>query len=170
MAKPKIILHFTETSPREERVPDSPAGNGVLPNRVSISNWGLQTHCWVGFFHFLPLLPWLTVAVGSMCAHCTEHCLHPRTSPAWEAMPGHIVALLSSHHVTPEWPRVHGDPKVIAQFQLSQSMSKNTGEQNKDHKTLPFQEASKNQSMAQVWVLSLAYWKKLLPTALFLHF
>lgn len=91
MAEPKILLHFTERSPREERAPDSPASNGVLSNRVSISNWGLQTHCWVVLFHFLPLLPWLMVAVGSLCAHCTEHCLHPRTSSAWEAMLGHIV-------------------------------------------------------------------------------
>lgn len=91
MAEPKILLHFTERSPREERAPDSPASNGVLSNRVSISNWGLQTHCWVVLFHFLLLLPWLMVAVGSLGAHCTEHCLHPRTSSAWEAMLGHIV-------------------------------------------------------------------------------
>lgn len=147
MAEPKIILHFTETSPREERVPDSPAGNGVLPNRVSISNWGLQTHRWVGFFHFLPLLPWLTVAVGSMCAHCTEHCLHPRTSPAWEAMPGHIVALLSSHHVTPEWPRVHGDPKVIARFQLPKACQKT---QESKTKTIRLS-LSRRQAKTKVW-------------------
>lgn len=66
MAEPKINLHFSETSLWEERAPNSPASNEVLPNRVSISNWGLQTHCWVGFFHFLPLLLWLTVAVGSV--------------------------------------------------------------------------------------------------------
>lgn len=57
----------------------------------SVFQTGDCKHCWVVLFHFLPLLPWLMVAVGSLCAHCTEHCLHPRTSSAWEAMLGHIV-------------------------------------------------------------------------------
>lgn len=110
MAEPKIIPHFTETSPREERAADSPASGGVLSNRGSLSNWGLQAHCWVGFFHFLPLLAWLTVAVGSVCT------LH-RTSPARAAMPAHIVPRCQVCRAPAgsqlNGPGVHGQPKVM---------------------------------------------------------
>lgn len=134
MAEPKIILHFSETSLWEERAPDSPASNRVLSNRVSISNWGLQTHCCLGFFHFLPILLWLTVAVGSVCT------LHRALPPPQKKPSTHrarLPGLHSARHVTAEWPRAHGHPKVMGWLQLSQITSVNTGEQNKDQEVSP---------------------------------
>lgn len=81
MPEPKIILRFAATSPQEERAPDSPASDGMLSNRVSISNWGLQTHCWVGFF---PLPPPLAMA-DSGCGKW-EECVHSAQSAA--SIPG----------------------------------------------------------------------------------
>ena len=154
MAGPKRVLHFTETLPQEETAPNSPASNGV-----DILNRGLQTYCWVGFCHLLPLSPWLTLAEGIMYAHLRPALPPPQNNSSVRSNAWTYVVTGRQVCWGPTTPPSNGLGNVAIQsgwpgFQLPQMMSKSTGEQNKDQETLPSKRQAENKKR-HVWVLSL---------------
>lgn len=156
MAGPNIILHFAETWPWEETAPNSPPSNGVLSNRIDISNRGLQTNCWVVFFHFLPLSLWLMLAEGSMCTHLRSALPPSQNNSSMRSDVRTYVVTGWQVCWGPTMSRSNGLGNVATQrwwsgFQLSQMMSKNTGEQNKDQNTLPSRRQAENKKLHTFW-------------------
>lgn len=95
---------------------------------------GLQVCCWAVFFCFLPC------QLREVHVHIyIQHCLHPRTTPAWEAMLARdkLAGLLRSHHVTIKWSRQCGDPKLLVWASALSNDVQNAGEQSQDQKALP---------------------------------
>lgn len=134
MAGSKIILHFTEMAPWEETAPNSPRRNWVLSKGIGILNQGLQVYCWAVCFCFLPH------QLREVHVHIyIQHCLHPRTTPVWEAMLGRDrpAGPLRSHHITIKWPRECGDPKLVVWSSSSLKWCPKCSRAKQDQKALP---------------------------------
>lgn len=102
---------------------------GYLPGAVLQTGIAYTLLGW--FFPLPPPLPWLTVAVGSVCT-LPRALPPPQHQPSLRSNASHR-ARLSSCHVTTQWPRA--SQRSWSGLQLTQITSENTGEKNKDQKT-----------------------------------
>lgn len=154
--------------------PNSPARNEALSNGIGILDQRLQVYHWAVFFCFLPR------QLREVHVHiCIQHCLHPRTTPAWEAMLGckwwqaGRSAEVPPHHDQMTqgawWSKAGGLGFSSLKWCPKCRRAKPRPEGS------PYQEAgrTKNDSLlARVlgaWGFFLASWNERLPIALFLH-